>query len=606
MSNHMETLFYTIKLIDEASGGTAAVIRQIDKVQQHYQEGMQSIATGAAGVFGAGYSLKRLMEPAIEMDRAMGGLKSLLGDDVGDALKHLEKTALVTSIKYGMNAADIVNSSYDIQSAIAGLHGKELAEFTRASAILAKGTKADAATITDYMGTMYGIFKNSADAMGKGDWVKMLTGQTATAVQMFKTNGSKMAAGFAGLGAEATSFGVAMNEQMAILGTLQATMGGGESATKYRAFLAGVGKAQDALGLKLTDSQGRLLPMVDILEKLRGKFGDTFDVAESDALSKAFGSKEATGLIKLLMADTKGLASSIDKLGRVTGMKTAEKMARDLSDMWEQGGASVSAVATVFGRVLQPALVPVFQAVQDGAAQLLRWMELAPNLTRIVGGLTLGVLALVAGFSVLAVVGGMCKMVMAGWAAATAMAVVIGKSFIVFTKAAQATWFLFQMALWGGSVAITALKAGLVTMLPAVWGFTAALLANPITWIVAGIVAFVAVVALAIKHWDTIKKTLMDITPFKVLQTMIKGAIALLNMIPGVNIGINASAEKASMNKAAGMNASGDLSVNGGGLMTQISNATNNSGTTVEKIEVNTTGGVNGYQLADELTLAAG
>jgi hypothetical protein len=36
---------------------------------------------------------------------------------------------------------------------------------------LAKGTKADVGVITDYVGTMYGIFKNSADQMGKGEWV---------------------------------------------------------------------------------------------------------------------------------------------------------------------------------------------------------------------------------------------------------------------------------------------------------------------------------------------------------------------------------------------------------------------------------------------------
>ncbi|MBF4248875.1 phage tail tape measure protein, partial [Vibrio anguillarum] len=199
-----------------------------------------------------------------------------------------------------------VAASYDIQSAIAGLDGNELSQFTKASGVLAAATKADTGTITSYMGTMYGIFKNQAEEMGKGAWVEEVAGMTASAVQMFKTTGSEMSSAFTSVGANATSAGIAMSEQMAILGTLQATMSGSEAGTKYKSFLAGVGAAQQKLNLGFTDSQGKMLPMLDILDKLKGKLGDTLDVAESDELKKAFGSDEAVSLIKLLMADTQG------------------------------------------------------------------------------------------------------------------------------------------------------------------------------------------------------------------------------------------------------------------------------------------------------------
>ncbi|MBY8075295.1 phage tail tape measure protein, partial [Vibrio fluvialis] len=206
-----------------------------------------------------------------------------------DALKSLQRTALDFSSEYGKSAVEFTGAAYDIQSAIAGLEGSDLAKFTKASGVLAAATKADTSTITDYMGTMYGIFKNDAAALTNGVWVEKLTGMTATAVQMFKTDGSKMSQAFTSLGANATSAKIAMSEQMAILGILQATMSGSEAGTKYKSFLAGVGKAQDKLGLSFTDSQGKMLPMLDILDKLKGKFGDTLDVAESDALKAAFG-----------------------------------------------------------------------------------------------------------------------------------------------------------------------------------------------------------------------------------------------------------------------------------------------------------------------------
>ena len=58
----------------------------------------------------------------------------------------------------------------------------------------------------------------------------------------------------------------------------------------------------------------------------------------------------------------------------------------------------------------------------------------------------------------------------------------------------------FAATIWASMVpALTAFAAG-------VWTTTAALLANPITWIVIGIAALVAAIVLAIKHWDKIKQ----------------------------------------------------------------------------------------------------
>lgn len=171
--------------------------------------------------------------------------------------------------------------------------------------------------------------------MGKGTWVELVAGQTASAVQMFKTTGAEMSSAFTSVGANATSAGIAMSEQMAILGTLQATMSGSEAGTKYKAFLAGVAKAQDKLNLSFTDSQGQMLPMLDILDKLKGQYGDTLSVAEAADLKKAFGSEEAVSMIKLLMADTDGLASSIETLGNVQGMSKPKKWPQNDRPMGE-------------------------------------------------------------------------------------------------------------------------------------------------------------------------------------------------------------------------------------------------------------------------------
>ena len=62
---------------------------------------------------------------------------------------------------------------------------------------------------------------------------------------MFKTTGQQMSDAFTAVGANATSAGIGLSEQMAILGQLQATMSGGEAGTKYKAFLSGVGGSKE-------------------------------------------------------------------------------------------------------------------------------------------------------------------------------------------------------------------------------------------------------------------------------------------------------------------------------------------------------------------------
>lgn len=49
------------------------------------------------------------------------------------------------------------------------------------------------------------------------------------------------------------------------------------------------------------------------------------------------------------------------------------------------------------------------------------------------------------------------------------------------------------------------------TVIPAIWSFTSALLANPITWIIVGIAALIAIIVLLVKNWDTVKQVVGDV-----------------------------------------------------------------------------------------------
>ena len=643
-------LDFILRLVDRVTQPLGKVKAGFSDLATQGQKGLTQMGVGMGGLIGTAYALKAAMAPALGQNAALGEVESL--GVAADALELLNRKSLQFSIAYGESATAFVSSAYDIQSAIAGLTGSQLAVFTNASNVLAKATKADAATVTDYVGTMYGIFQKQADAMGKAAWVEQLTGQTATAVQMFKTTGQGMSNAFTALGASAASAGVQAAEQIAILGTLQATMSGGQAGTKYRAFLAGAYGAQTKLGLSFTDSEGRLLPMLDILGKINTKYGE-LDAAETDLISKAFGVKQAMGLITQLLPKTGDLANSIDQLGKVKGMEHAEKMAKTIADPWDRFAHAILAVRIAFGQKLLPTLNPIIERLAEGGSSVVRWTTVFPNLTRVIGLTALGILGLTAIVALLTFAFGVWRTaaipVIALWKLLSLVAWrSVGAYLMQILLVTLYVAGLASLVLWFGSV-----KAAMVLWQAAIWLTNAALWANPVTWIVLGVIALVVVIVAAVYYWDEWTSALMNTAAFKwvneqlatlsawfdsmggwsgmakaawdgivaIFHSAINGLIAMLNTIPGVDINarfgelpagpnlesldaaqraqqtINAAIPSLSPNRAT--------SVPPGGLLTGIQNtATQNRGTHVEKIEIHTNKPMTAHELEGLLGMA--
>ena len=499
-------LMFTVGLIDQITKPIAKISNRLNDLSANYQAGTMQMATGIGGAVASGYALQRALMPAIEMDRALGEVASLGVRD--SALKMLSQNSYEYALKYGESAVDFVRSSYDIQSAIAGLNDADLSRFTMASNVLAKATKADAATVTNYMGTMYGIFKNDAKAMGEGAWIERVTGMTATAVQAFKTDGKKMSDAFGALGAAA---GLApLEEQMAIMGTLQATMQGSESATKYKAFLAGVGKAQKALNLEFADANGNMLPMVDILNKIKGKFGETISVAEGDQLAKAFGSQEAVALVKLLLNDIDGLSGSINQLGKVKGMEQAEKMAAAMTDQSQRLAQSWFVIRAAFGSAILPAFNSFVGKIADMGRDVLWFTDIFPNITRWLGYFGIGLMLSVAAGGLFTLMLGAGKMALTTWAVAV------------------------DIAKWAG----TKYTAMLVRMRAATLAVNLAMAANPIGVIVTAVVALIGAVVAAVYYFDDLRKMMAGTAWGEPILFAVDAIIDLLKMLAGVAVGV--------------------------------------------------------------------
>ncbi|MBJ7536948.1 phage tail tape measure protein [Marinomonas transparens] len=509
MAGSLDRLMLTVGLLDKITGPMRGIQRTIQQVTSTSRKAFMNTAAGVAALVAASATFATTVNPANDMNMALGEVRSL---EVADStLAALNQAGLKYSIEFGDQASNYVRSAYDIQSAIDGLVDDDLPRFTTAAGTLAKATKANVTDITSYFGTMYGIFKNQANEMGKGTWVEMLAGQTATAVQMFKTTGPEMSAAFGSIGADAESMGVKLNEQMAVLGTLQSTMSGSEAGTKYGAFLQGLAGAQDKLGLNFTDESGALLPVVNILDMIKTKTNGLNALDMQDVLSGAFGSDEAVGFIKLMSNDVGKLRGDIDKLGQVKGMDKATWMAKQMQDNFARLGAAVTSVSIAIWQKALPAIEPYINMITDAASVVVEWADKYPHLTKAIGlGIT-GFIALVAVAGVMTIAIGLVQYASVGlmmrWVLlkpimwGVRLAVISLK--VAFTMLRVATLVLYGSSILLG-FGLTALKAGFLSSLPAISAFTTALLANPLTWIVVGIVALGAALVALVVYWDDV------------------------------------------------------------------------------------------------------
>ncbi len=564
-NNASSRLDFILALTDKVSAPLAKVTNSFSELAEKSEANIKQIGTGVAGLWGSLTGIEATLEPALEVNRALGDVRSL--GVAEDALGALNAKALEFSVSYGESAESFVGSAYKIEGAIKGLAGEQLATFTNTSSVLAKATKTDQDVMSEYVGTLYNLQKQQADAMGKSQWVEKLGGQTALAVQLFRTSGEQMKEGFKEAGAIATASGVDLAEQMAVIGSLSSTMEGGDAGGRYKAFIENIGNASDKLGMKFTDTNGRVLPMLDILAKLQAKFGDLRGAAADARLIEAFGG-EGAQVIGALAQDTGRLKNGIEQLGKVRGLEQAEKMAQAMVDPWQQFGQAVQALRIAFGQALIPMLQPLMTRLVGIGKTLTRWTQLFPNITRVLGIATLAVLGITAALSTLTILVGLSKMTMMGLQVVWALLTWTGWRSIAMFIAHSIQCVLLVARVMAMIVVLGLAKGAMLLWQGAIWLVNAAMMANPVLLIVAGIVALVAAVVAAIVYWDELSAAIMNTAAFQwvdqqlqtlsawftsmggwsgIAQSAWNGIVAIfkqaigslvdmLNKIPGVNI----------------------------------------------------------------------
>lgn len=503
----MKQLDFTLSLIDKLSRPLKQAQSSVTGFAEKSKAAFMQIGGGVLALAGTGMAIRGALSPAIEMYDALNDAASKGIDD--QALKAVQRDALRFSTTYGASAVEFVKSTESINSAIAGLTGNELPKVTKVANTLAFALKSTAAETAEFMGQMFGNFSADAERLGKVQFAEQLAGKMVYMRKVFGTEMGTIKDLMEGARGVGTNYGVGLDEQLAVLGQLNRTLGT-EASSAYEGFMTGAIEGGKKLGLSFTDATGKMLSMPEMLIKLQGKYGKSLEgnLKAQAELDAAFG--DSSAVVKHLYGNVALLQRNITELGGSDGLKRTQEMASKLVKPWDRFVQILKAIQTVIGLTLIPVLYPVLNRLADMGQTFARWMQLFPNIARVIGYAAMALLGFAAVGAVANIVMGASKFIMAGlrgiWVAMTAV-----------TKAYTAMVWLAQIAVIAWNATLKFLRGALlaVRMAAIMAGIGINLMSWPVLLVIGAIALLAAGCWLLIKHWDTVKAAVMETSAFQ-------------------------------------------------------------------------------------------
>lgn len=517
----MSELDFTLSLIDNITKPIRQVQSAVSSFARDSQVAFGKIAVGGAGLAGAFWSIKNILDPAIEMNDAMM-TASLQGIDDG-VMASVSKDALKFSAQYGKSSIDFVKSTTAISKAINNVAQQDLPQLTRITNTTAAALKSTPEEATQYMGQMFNQFERYANQVGQVQFAEELAGKAVTMSKAFGVSMAEMTSLMEGAKNAGTQFGVGIDEQLAVLGELQRTLGG-ESSGAYEAFLKTATDSGKKLGLSFVNASGQMLSMPEMLDKLQAKYGASIEgnLKAQKEIEAAFG--DSAVVVKQLYGNVDILRKNIGFLGASDGMKRTTEQAAKLANPWERLMSIWQSIRIAIGMTLLPVITPLINKMAEGGQTLVRWLTLFPNIARWVGYVTMGILGFAAAGAAANIVMGISKFVMMGLG-------IIAGLFSGVLKIGTAAIWLYRGAILAWNAALKFIRVTLfaVRLAAMAAGVGFSFMSWPILLVV-GVIALLAYgIYKLIKHWDDIKAAIMDTTAFKVMSIAIRavGLVAI-------------------------------------------------------------------------------
>jgi len=510
-----------------------AQARNLENRSAYRAQMMDAVALGGA--------LYGLVQPAVQFESVMADVRKVVDFDTPDQFGQMSKDVLLLSTRIPM-AADGIGAIV-AAAGQAGIAREELLRFAEDAAKMGvafdlSGQQAGAA-----MTGLRSIFGMTQDEVVKlGDAINHLSNnmdakasdllnianRAGSTAKLFGLSGAQLNALGATFLALKTPPEVAATGINALLMKLATA---DKQNEKFQQGLQDIGLSAEVMKKMIErDAQGALttfLQQVKNAPDMMGTLSDLFGMEYADDIAKLVGSMETYEKAVGLVADQTAYAGSMQKEYEARSATTANAL-QLLKNQMSRLGITV-------GNALLPALNSLVGALMGPIDALANLAERFPIVTKVVVGtigavLGLKVATIALGYAWTFVKGPILaaqvafRSARAGLALLQVQAAATGSSAGMLSLA----WGRIQTGAIGMIAPVKSAALAFRSMLPAIGATTSALLANPITWIVVGIGAAVAGLALVIrKYWDPIAAYLGGV--FQGIRTAMQPAITSLS-----------------------------------------------------------------------------
>jgi hypothetical protein len=428
---------------------------------------------------------------AIEAQDEILDLRSILAGkgmaplEIANSMALIEQQIDSIRLTYGKTREEIYRTTSEL---VADLGAKTTSAILIPMTKLAVATKAEIALAGDLMKkamTTYGA--TWGDAMTEAEKGERI----ATA---FINARNVLGIGMEGLNTEfrqalpaAHALGIDLNELLGILGTLDDAWPERSAGATIAAMALGLTKmiGDTSRGterfekfgklakLQLTDQSGKMLPMLNVMDQLIAVFGEgALNATELAYVERILGNDFAKAA-SMIMEQSNAIKANIPKLDnqKLAADALAEKM-KSLNIQWGIMREKLKKMAAEIGMNLLPILKKIYGIIQPILDLAIRFMKAHPDIT---AWATFGVAA----SGALLLVGGTIGNLLFGLLRLR----IVMQTFAVGAQIAAA----------------------------AQWLWNAAMYANPIVWIIGGIIALGAGIYLLVKHWNTVKAAMISV-----------------------------------------------------------------------------------------------
>lgn len=318
-----------------------------------------------------------------DFDSAMSKVAAIsgaTGDDLAalrDKAKEMGETTKFSATESAEALTYMAMAGWKTEDMLGGLEG---------IMNLAAASGEDLATVSDIVTDAMTAFGLSAEESGR------FADVLATASSNANTNVSMMGASFKYVAPLAGTMGYSIEDMAAAIGLMaNAGIKGEMAGTQLRTAIANMAAPTDKMalvmnqyGLSLTDSQGKMLSMEQVMQNLREKLGGLSEAEQAAAASTLFGKEAMSGMLAIVNAsddDYNKLTKAIDGAAG-SAKKMADVLMDNLGGDMEIIKSQLEGLAIFIAELIMPTLREMAAAVSENIDKVTKWAKENPKIVK--------------------------------------------------------------------------------------------------------------------------------------------------------------------------------------------------------------------------------